>query len=404
MQKHLQQLQALAKHCELRASTGITMVDQWNEEYLPLAFPYSLRRPAGAADFLPHPFKRGQKAHNGSSDFVRFEPWEYMRALPARVEANVRGSWPLVPAVRNLTFKWDAQCGHEAACRHAVDRNTAGNVHAAELIEAAAKLYKKFQDGQWWDGKKKRRINTDFSKLALATDLTEMERNLIKDLVFLQKKHAGTQQVRLMIGHALFGARVEFGDPLFVTISPSSRHSATAIRLSRYRQSDAAMRSTVDDRSGFSIWSSAKRPRIFAHASRDEAILELPDYKTRCGAMATDPWAVVLSFCHSVTFLLPRALGMQMCPICPRCNAGVCTCSNSFGHNMLLTGGLQGLGVAFGGSVEYQQNWNPHFHGNVHTASVYQHKTMTEIALQRGHLQEATDRHLRAEASSIEST
>ena len=96
-------------------------------------------------------------------------------------------------------------------------------------------------------------------------NLTEMERNLVKDLVFLQKKHAGTQQVRLMIGHALFGARVEFGDPLFVAISPSSRHSGTSIRLSRYRQSDPALRNNLDDRSDFSVWSSAKRPRIFAH-------------------------------------------------------------------------------------------------------------------------------------------
>ena len=47
---------------------------------------------------------------------------------------------------------------------------------------------------------------------------------------------------------------------------------------------------------------------------------------------------------------------------------------------MLPSGGFQVLGVAFGGSVEYQQNWNPHFHGNVHTACVYQQKTMTEIA------------------------
>ena len=188
-----------------------------------------------------------------------------MRTLPARVEANVRGSWPLVPAVRNLTLKRDALFGDEAACRHAVDRSRAGNVHAAELIEAATNLYKKLQDGHWWDGKKKRRINGDVSKLALATDLTEMERNLIKDLVFLQKKHAGTQQVRLMIGHALFGARVEFGDPFFVTISQSSRHSATAIRLSRFRQCDPAMGTSLNDRSGFSTWSSAKRPRIFAH-------------------------------------------------------------------------------------------------------------------------------------------
>ena len=98
------------------------------------------------------------------------------------------------------------------------------------------------------------------------------------------------------------------------------------------------MRNNFDDRSDFYVWSSAKRPKIFEHEKRDEAILDLPDYKTRCEAMASDPWAVVLSFCNSVTFLLPRALGMQMCPICPRCNAGVCLCSNAFGHNMLPTG------------------------------------------------------------------
>ena len=178
-------------------------------------------------------------------------------------------------------------------------------------------------------------------------NLSEMDRNLATGLVFLQKKYAGTQQVRLMIGHALFGARVEFGDQLFLTILLSSRHSGTSMRLSRYRQSDPALQTNLDDRSDFSVWSGAKRPRIFAHATRDEVILDLPDYKTRCEAMASDPWAVVLSFWHSVTFLLPRALGMQMCPICPRCNARACPCSNAFGHNMLLTVGLQGLGVAF---------------------------------------------------------
>lgn len=380
VQKHLQHVHALAKHSELRATTGTTMVHQWNPDYLPLAFPFSLARPVGDADFPRHPSKRRQDAHHGDANFVRFEPWQYMRSLPARVEGNVRGSWPLVPSVRNLTLKWDALCGEEAACRHAVDRMKAGNVHAAELSKAAANVYEQLQSGHWWDGKKKRRINNDVSKLALATNLSEMERNLVKDLLFLQKKHAGTQQVRVMIGHALFGARVEFGDPYFMTISPTSRHSALAIRLSRFRQCDPAMGSNLDDRSNFSMWSSAKRPRIFAHASGDDVILELPQYKTRCEGMASDPWAVVLSFSHSVTFLLPRALGMQMCPICPRCNISKCPCSNAFGHNMLPTGGLPGLGVAFGGSVEYQQNWNPHFHGNIHTASVYQYKTLTEIA------------------------
>ena len=157
----------------------------------------------------------------------------------------------MVPAVRNLTLKCDALCGEEAARRHAVDKNTAGNVHAAEVTEAAANLYKKLMQGHWWDGRKKIIINSDFSKLPFAMNLSEMERKLVKDVVFLQKKYAGTQQVRLMIGHALFGARMEFGDPLFLTISPSSRHSGTSMRVSRYRQSDPALQTNLDDRSDF---------------------------------------------------------------------------------------------------------------------------------------------------------
>ena len=30
--------------------------------------------------------------------------------------------------------------------------------------------------------------------------------------------------------------------------------------------------------------------------------------------------------------------------------------------------------------MEYQASWNPHFHGNLHTASAYQRKTLMEIA------------------------
>ena len=101
MPKHLQQLQALAKHSELRATTGTTMVNQWNPEYLPLAFPSSIPRPDGGADFPLHPSKRRQEAHHADAHFVPFEPSEYMRSFPARVEAHVRGSWPLVALVRN---------------------------------------------------------------------------------------------------------------------------------------------------------------------------------------------------------------------------------------------------------------------------------------------------------------
>ena len=47
---------------------------------------------------------------------------------------------------------------------------------------------------------------------------------------------------------------------------------------------------------------------------------------------------------------------------------------------MTPMGGFAGLGVSLGGCVEYQQNDNPHFHGNLHLANIYQFKTLAEIA------------------------
>ena len=47
---------------------------------------------------------------------------------------------------------------------------------------------------------------------------------------------------------------------------------------------------------------------------------------------------------------------------------------------MSPVGGSFGLAIAIGGSVEYQGNNGPHFHGNVHLVSVYQCKTIAEIA------------------------
>ena len=46
------------------------------------------------------------------------------------------------------------------------------------------------------------------------------------------------------------------------------------------------MGSNLEDRSNFSMRSSAKRRRIFAHASGDDVIPVLPEYKTRCEVMA----------------------------------------------------------------------------------------------------------------------
>ena len=209
-----------------------------------------------------------------------------------------------------------------------------------------------------------------------------MEQDLVNDLTFLSSTCAGTQQIRCKIGECLFGARVEFGDPLFITISPSSRHSAMTIRLSRYRRSDPAMIYDSSPKTSVPAWAGRETPSLWQAAGGNEVFMDIPPYTLRRIMAARDPSAVMQSFSVSIKYLLPRLLGMRMCPQCPHCNLDGCMapCANAFGHNMLPMGGIMGLAVAIGGCVEYQGNDNPHFHGNVHLATVYQYKTLTEIA------------------------
>ena len=74
-----------------------------------------------------------------------------------------------------------------------------------------------------------------------AQGLSNFERKIARELVHLGGKLPGTQQLRRVMGHRQFGARVEYGDCLFLTVSPNEQRSALVLRLSRYRQKDPAI-------------------------------------------------------------------------------------------------------------------------------------------------------------------
>ena len=360
---------------KLQVTTGNKFeINQWNAGYVSLAFPFCYPRAVGGADW---PNRERLRRH---AKAAVVHPWVFAKMLARRVEGGLRNDWVLVPAMRNLTTKWSALSESSAACKHTVDREKAGNVHAAELAEAAAKLYERLAKGYYLHGSRRLPIKYDVSKLRYADKLTPMERNLIRDLEFLSSKLPGTQQIRLMIGHSLFGARVEYGDPLFLTISPSAKHSGMCIRMSRYRESDPAIFAESHARATMRPWHTSQLPKIWATGNGDSIGIEIPEYDVRRMMTSRDPWAVMQAFIHAVKYILARLLGLRMCPLCPRCNATEFCCQNKFGDNMQPLGGTMGLAVALGGAIEYQRNDNPHFHGNLHLATIYQHKTLYEIA------------------------
>ena len=83
----------------------------------------------------------------------------------------------------------------------------------------------------------------DISKLKFAHNLSPEAKLLQRNLSHVSSQVNGTQEVRTKIGDALLGARIVYGEPLFVTVSQSSRHSGLVLRLSRVRPEDPTLRS-----------------------------------------------------------------------------------------------------------------------------------------------------------------
>ena len=81
-------------------------------------------------------------------------------------------------------------------------------------------------------------------KSSIASHLTP-EKKLAWAQQFLAQHFSGSQQIRQLAGHTQFGARVQYGDCLFFTISPNEQHSALVLLLSRFRLNDPYTRNST---------------------------------------------------------------------------------------------------------------------------------------------------------------
>ena len=98
-------------------------------------------------------------------------------------------------------------------------------------IAVMQKLYHILHHGFTGTGVHRVPIAGDTTRLPFANDLTPQQRRLAWAQHHLAKHMPGSQQVRQLMGHTQFGARVNYGDCLFFTISPNEQHSGAIITI-----------------------------------------------------------------------------------------------------------------------------------------------------------------------------
>ena len=115
---------------------------------------------------------------------------------------------------------------------------------ATQIIEDAKVLCDKLWNGCQRFGNIRVPINGDTTRLPYADGLTARQKRLAREIRYKAQHFPGTQGVRQVMGHCHWGARVNYGDCLFFTISPNEQHSALVLKLSRYRRNDPFLKHT----------------------------------------------------------------------------------------------------------------------------------------------------------------
>ena len=368
----------LERYGDLHIQTGGKFLPTWHTSYTSQALPFVIPRMVSGPDYLNE--QRWRRVYD---DAPEVSPTEFMRGFARRVEAQVAHDMTAIPIVRSNWFQYTLQKTGAFLAPYAAKRGEPENNTANEFIEAAKSLFKHLHKGTTGSGKQKMPIAGDTTRLPYANGLTPLERRLAWSMHFMCQNLPGVQQLRQLMGHAQFGARIVYGDCIFITVSPNSQHSALVLRLCRTRRNDPSLSA---DEGNMTEWlrKIAKKDFPLLEASEEDTHeVMLPDYEVRRVCGAREPLAVVDAYHVTMRLRLARLLGVRMCPNCPRCNEVSVTkypCQDKFGSNMMPMGGVLGGVDAFGSATEFQSTNDPHIHGEVHIVCIYQFSTLEEIA------------------------
>ena len=125
--------------------------------------------------------------------------------------------------------------------KRALRRGGESSSSAQEIGESAARIYKLLWEGQYLDGQGRRvQMKGDVSKISQIIGLSTTEKALLQNYHFMSSRLAGTRQIRSSLRHLVFSSRIFYGQPVFLSFTPSERHSGLALHLHRGRRNDPA--------------------------------------------------------------------------------------------------------------------------------------------------------------------
>jgi len=235
------------------------------------------------------------------------------------------------------------------------------------------KLYDVLCNGYVSTGSQRRRIDGDTTQLPFADGLTEEERRIAQKVNYLANHMPGNPMTRRVMGQVQFGARIIYGDCVFMTVSLNEQHSALVLRMMRGRRADPMLGTKTMQENNAAKWLMVDVPNL-EEMETAEVEIPVPAASVRAQLAAQNPHAVMSAFQLEVRARLAQLLGLRMCFRCPDCR-----CRDRFGSNMLPCGGVFGAAVACGGAVEFQYHSSPYFHFEVFLANIYQYHTLNDI-------------------------
>ena len=163
---------------------------------------------------------------------------KFAQMLATRCEAQIASDWVLVPAARNL--HWRYMVLHNAFCvtkRYAtLDPDTGEQIQ--NLLKQMRWIWEAYRKNTVTINKQQCHINSNFRLLLQDDDITDTAKTILNGWIKTTETVAGCQALRKKIGHILFGFRVVHGDAIFVTVTPNRHNSALLLYLSRTRVND----------------------------------------------------------------------------------------------------------------------------------------------------------------------